>query len=283
MDLVGLLIVAVSGMTYKRRMSNRIRLCSERRPSQPAVPRKVRASVNPIHLVWLALVLTAGTGILASWLCEDFSLEHRAIRGDAKAQYLLGKRYFDDALSQRDYAEAALWIGKAAAQGDVKAQTGMGLLYEHGLGVPKNYGEALKWLRRAAAQGFAVAQNEIGVMYAKGRGVSRNLDQAAEWCRLAAEQGSEIARKNFELAEIAKSKVIPEITTPDKRCYKRVVLQKVEPDGVMVSFLPFPRGLGWAKLRLESLPAELQELCGYAAKEGTASAYSQVGPVAATL
>ena len=243
------------------------------------------ALVNRAYVILFALVFVVATASVIAWCCEDFSLENRAIRGEAKAQYLLGKRYFHNAVSPRDYVRAARWIRKAADQGNAKAQTGLGLLYENGLGVAKNYGEALKWLRRAAAQGFPVAQNELGVMYAKGRGVSRNLDEAAKWCRQAAAQGSEIARRNFELAEIAKSKVIPELTTPGKRSYQHVILQKVESDGVTVSFRPTRGGLGVAKLKLESLPAELRELCGYAAKAGIASdsAYWQLGSVATTL
>src|SRR5258708_12431827 len=47
---------------------------------------------------------------------SDFSLESRASRGQAKAQYRLGKRCFDEAVSAREYAMAARWIRKAADQ-----------------------------------------------------------------------------------------------------------------------------------------------------------------------
>ena len=102
-----------------------------------------------------------------------------------------------------------------------------------------------------------MAQNELGVMYAKGRGVAWNLDEAAKWCRLAAAQGSEVAQRNLELAEAAKAKMISELTTKDKKSYASVVLQKVEADGVTVSYLPVPGGLGLAKVAREpSHPAE---------------------------
>jgi TPR repeat protein len=255
------------------------------RASEPIVRCWQGVSVNPVCQILLVLVVMVGTAFLVARCCEHFSWEGRAARGDSKAQYLLGKRYFEQANSPDDYARAAGWIQKAADQGYAQAQTGLGLLYENGLGVSKNYGEALRWLRQAAAQGFPVAQNELGIMYAKGRGLSRNLDEASKWCRQAAVQGSQIARQNFELAEIATFKVIPELTTRGKKCYKRVTLQKVESDGVTVSYLPAQGGMGLAKLRLEDLPAELQQLCGYAAKTGISpdSAFAQIGAVATPL
>ena len=265
-------------------MSNTLCLSSE--PTQPTPIRYGQAhTVRPLYPILLGLVIAVGLASLAAWYYGDFSLEERAARGEAKAQYLMGKRYFDTATSSRDHAHAARLIRMAAQQGYAKAQAALGLLYENGLGVPKNYNEALKWLRLAADQGFAVAQNELGVMYAKGRGVNRSLAEASKWCKLAAAQGSEIARRNLVLAEVTNAKVIPQLTTGNKRTYDRVLLQKVESDGVTVTFVPGRGGLGVAKLKLDNLPSELQQVCKYATREGQApdSAYSQIGSVATTL
>jgi TPR repeat protein len=265
-------------------MSDPIRL-SFAEPSQPVVRYGQPPVTNPHYFRLLILVAVVGAASFLAWCCDEFSLENRAGRGDAKAQYLLGKRYFDEAISPGDYCRAARLIRKAADQGYAKAQTGMGLLYENGLGVKKDYCQAMKWLRCAADQGFPVAQNELGIMYAKGRGVSRNLEQASKWCKLAAAQGSEIARRNLELARVARSSVIPVLRTPGEKSYQRVLLQKVEPDGVTVSFLPAYGGFGVAKLKLDSLPEDLQQLCKYAGKQGISSdsAYSQLGSVTTTL
>jgi hypothetical protein len=235
--------------------------------------------------ILMALVVVVGLGAMIAWYCGDFSLEDRAIRGEANAQYQLGKRYFDNALCPRDYEQAARFIRKSADQGYAKAQTGLGLLYENGLGVPKNYTEAVKWLRRGADQGSSVAQNELGVMYARGRGLTRNLEEAAKWCRLAAAQGSQIAKKNLELAEVANYKPMPELKTSRKDPYKHAVLQRVESDGVTLTFSPVPGGFGIAKVKLENLPSDLQRLCKYAAKEGADpnSAYSHIGAIATKL
>lgn len=266
-------------------MTERIRFWYEE-PNPPAVQYGQPAPVaNPVYLRLLALIAIVGAASVLAWYCHEFSLENRARGGEAKAQYLLGKRYFDEALLPTDYEHAARLIRKAADQGYAPAQTAMGLLSENGLGVKKDYNQALKWLRRAADQGFPVAQNELGVMYAKGLGVSRSLGQAAQWCKLAAAQGSEIARRNLELTQVSQSKVIPELKTSGSRSYQCVRLQKVESDGVTVSYKPVQGGLGVAKLKMENLPDELQQLCKYAGKQGIScdSAYSQVGAVSTTL
>ena len=238
------------------------------------------------HYYWtMAFLGVFGAACALVWFMNSFSLDSRAARGEAKAQYLLGKRYFDGAISPRDYVRAAHFIQKSANQGYAKAQTALGLLYENGLGVKQDYSQALTWLRKAAAQGFPVAQNELGVMYAKGRGVSRNLGQAVEYCRLAAAQGSEIARRNLELARFAQSGLIPHVVTSGKESYENAVVQKVEASAITVSFQPVRGGFGLARLKLDNLSSELQELCKYASKEGFAagSVYTQLCSVSASL
>jgi hypothetical protein len=151
--------------------------------------------------------------------------------------------------------------------------------------VSKNYNEAVVWFRRAADKGFAVAQYELGYMYAIGHGVKRDFNLAATWCRLAAGQGSQVAERNVKLAEVANIRTIAQLVTSERKSYLRVVLQKVESDGITISFRPQAGGLGMAKVRTESLPFNLQQLCRCAAQEGPAgrSAYSQLGAVSRML
>jgi len=241
--------------------------------------------MRPAYPILLCLSLLVSGASIASWFFSDNAIEDRAANGDAKAEYLLGKRYFDNAMCPEDYEQAAYLVRKAAVQGYARAQAGLGLLYENGLGVPKNYSEALKWFRLAADQGSAVAQNELGVMYAKGRGVPRDLTEAANWCRLAAGQGSEVAKKNLQLAKIANARTIPQLATIENKVYRNARIKKVEPDGVTISFSPVQGGMGLAKLKVNNLPSELRELCTYATREGadSESAYSHIGGVRATL
>ena len=265
-------------------MSKDVLSLSEKEPVQ-VVKYHVPRTVNPVYHVLLVLVLVVGAASMIAWFCAEFCIENRASQGDARAQYLLGKRYFDTARSTHDYARAIRLIKGSADQGYAKAETALGLLYENGVGVTRSYDEAVKWLRRAANQGQPVAQNELGVIYAKGRGVSRNLEEAAKWCRLAAAQGSKVAQKNLELVEAAKGQRISQLTTAGKQPYEDVILQKVEADGVTVSYSPVRGGFGLAKLKLETLPSKLKEMCGYAAQPENASdsSYSQLTSVASAL
>lgn len=257
----------------------------EERPRQTPVRRRRPPVAHPVYLILIGFVVIVGVASLFAWASTEFSLENRARYGEAQAQYLLGKRYFDQAGSAADYSRAAVLIRKAAEQGYARAETALGLLYENGLGVNKDYSLAVKWLQCAARQGFAVAQNELGVMYAKGHGFTRDLGQAAHWCRLAAAQGSEVARRNLQLAEVAQASIIPQLTAANSKTYKRVRLQKLEPDGITFLFRPIEGGMGVARLKLENLPEELQNLCKCADKMGIAadSAYSQLGCITSTL
>jgi len=53
------------------------------------------------------------------------------------------------------------------------------------------------------------------------------------------------------------------ITTLDGKTYEKVILDKVEADGLLVLFSPVEGGSGTAKLKFRNLPVELQERYGY--------------------
>jgi len=125
---------------------------------------------------------------------EDFSnfplatLQQRATAGDPGAQYQLGFRYQASGANQ-NYAQAAVWLGKAAYQGNAMAQLLLGLLHTLGKGVPQDYSKAAILFRQAADQGNATAEDALGVSYENGLGVLKDYSQAAAWYRKAAEQG----------------------------------------------------------------------------------------------
>ncbi len=145
----------------------------------------------------------------------------RALNGDSRADYLLGRAYevagqFDGAATayrrsadqndsaaqaalgalydtgrgvSADPAEAIRWYRKAAGQGIAAAQMALGMHYELGRGIAKDEGEAGRWYRKAADQGYAPAQAALGLLYSDGRGVGRDDAEAVRWYRKAAEQG----------------------------------------------------------------------------------------------
>ena len=105
-----------------------------------------------------------------------------AKRGDAKAQFALGRYY--------DLHEAALqhplyafkWYCRSAVQGYAPAMLALGEWYEtHHVGLVNMY----KWYRRAAEQGYAPAMVRLGELY-----IRRNeLPEASEWFQKAVTQG----------------------------------------------------------------------------------------------
>jgi TPR repeat protein len=53
----------------------------------------------------------------------------RAKAGDATSQSLVGAAYMQGKDFPADYAQAAVWFGKAADQGDAKGEASLALLY----------------------------------------------------------------------------------------------------------------------------------------------------------
>ena len=117
-----------------------------------------------------------------------------AERGDAAAQFDLGRSYELGTGVPKDLEQAAQWYRKAAEQGHSEAQFKLGLCHESGSGVPKDPEQAAKWYRQAAEHGHAGAQYKLGECHESGFGVPKDLGQAAEWYRKAAEQGVDEAR-----------------------------------------------------------------------------------------
>jgi uncharacterized protein len=121
-----------------------------------------------------------------------------ADKGDAKAQYELGRAVFSGTLSvAKDEAEAVKWFRKAAEQNVADAQFSLGVCYANGRGVTKDDAEAVKWFRKAAEQNYARAQYNLGVRYAKGQGVAKDDAESVKWFRKAAEQNLADAQYNL--------------------------------------------------------------------------------------
>ena len=89
------------------------------------------------------------------------------------------------AYDRGDYRTAFREFKALAVRGDARAQALLGTMYSEGNGVPKNYREAIKWTRKAAVQGYASAQYNLGVMYSDGQVVPRNYVLAYKWYSLA--------------------------------------------------------------------------------------------------
>src|SRR4051794_25807204 len=74
------------------------------------------------------------------------------------------------ALLKADYATALKEFQPLAERGDAEAQYRLGRMYEFGRGVLANMALAMSWLNKSAAQGNASAETELGAIYASGFG-----------------------------------------------------------------------------------------------------------------
>ncbi len=109
----------------------------------------------------------------------------RALSGDSRSDYLLGRAY--ETAGQFDAAAAA--FRRSAEQDYGAAQAALGVLYDAGRGVAADPAEAVRWYRKAAGQGIAAAEMALGTHCEQGRGIARDEGEAARWYRQAADQG----------------------------------------------------------------------------------------------
>ena len=84
-------------------------------------------------------------------------LKARAEAGDVEAMYEVGRRYFEPwaFITDRNYAAALAWYGKAAALGHGGALYALGYMHENGHGVPKDLIQALNYYKQAKTKGYA--------------------------------------------------------------------------------------------------------------------------------
>jgi hypothetical protein len=141
-----------------------------------------------IHSLCLATLVLAPNASRAA----DMTLAEAqagALKGDAEAEFALGRAFNNGTDIPRDYVQAMEWYRKASDQGNAKAENNIGSMYNHGLGVKRDPVEAAKWYRKAAEQGAALAQLNLATMLARGTGTPKNIKEAAQWYQKAAEQG----------------------------------------------------------------------------------------------
>lgn len=121
--------------------------------------------------------------------CEEVeNIEQKAVRGDAKSQYIIGSLYNEGLCVGENKKKAVEMIGKAAEQNYISAQFYLGLFYLQGNGVQENSSEAIKWLERCAEADETRCQIVLSEIYLKGQGVPKSAMRAAGWLEKAAKQ-----------------------------------------------------------------------------------------------
>ena len=77
-------------------------------------------------------------------------------------------------------------INERARKGNAEAQYQLGVIYERGDDQEQNFYKAVRWHRKAAKQGHAKAQAHLGELLATGQGVGEvNYVEAIKWMKMA--------------------------------------------------------------------------------------------------
>ncbi len=113
-----------------------------------------------------------------------------ARRGNATAQYYVGRMYHEGKGFPEDNEKAALWVRRGADRGSAEAEGLLGTLFSQGHGVAKNDGDAARCFHQAARRGNAVGQAQMGLCYMRGIGVPQDYAQAYMWFDLAASRST---------------------------------------------------------------------------------------------
>jgi TPR repeat protein len=130
--------------------------------------------------------------------------------GNAPAQAMLGRIYFEGQGAPRDYRTAAVHYEKAANQGNATAQYQLATLYAVGVGVTRDPARAAQWMEKSAEQGVLWAMVALGQMYKDGTGVAKDAVQALKWIGLAAASPETAATADYvKLAKSAKAELEP--------------------------------------------------------------------------
>jgi TPR repeat protein len=108
-----------------------------------------------------------------------------------------GLRLATAAYSSGNYVRAVNAVSPLALRGNARAQALLGFMYENGFGVPQAYDAAADLYHRAAVQGDAFAQNRLGLMYDKGHGVPPDPVLSYKWLDLAAARASKRERDYY--------------------------------------------------------------------------------------
>ena len=101
------------------------------------------------------------------------------------------------AYSSGDYVRAVGALSAPALRGNARAQGLLGFMYENGFGVPQAYDAAADLYQRAAVQGDPFAQSRLGLIYDKGHGVPQDVLLAYKWLDLAAAHAAKRERDYY--------------------------------------------------------------------------------------
>lgn len=113
------------------------------------------------------------------------TLKFRALAGNDKAQFELGKKYFDD----KSFIKAEYWFDKAREGGNIYAPFYMGQIYYYGYEIPSDHKKALALFIESAKRGLIEGEYNAGLLMLRGDGVEPRPDLALPILEDAANHG----------------------------------------------------------------------------------------------
>ncbi|MBP3664235.1 MAG: caspase family protein [Tyzzerella sp.] len=136
--------------------------------------------INRLNIrIILFLCLTLN---VTSVIAQSKDLIKRANKGEAEAQFRLGKIYYDS----KDYTQALHWFTKSAEQGNYNGLSAMGTLYRNGHGVTQDFNKAIVFFIKAYNKGNEKVASSLAHCYLR----IREFKQSKYWAIKAAEQGN---------------------------------------------------------------------------------------------
>lgn len=171
-------------------------------------------------------------------------LEAAAQKGDADAQFWLGRINSRAAATPEQFSSAVGWYEKAATKGRNDAATQLGRLYQGGLGVATNPVKAVFWYRKAAEADDAHGELELGRLYETGQGVPKDYVLAYKWYALSASNSTAINNEFFQARNAIAAKMTPKQIDAGKALVR--AFRKVHPGedwgDAVLPVPPVPRG-----------------------------------------
>jgi TPR repeat protein len=142
-------------------------------PRDPARAAQLRAQVKAGPDAGFAQYVTADpehSAIVKLWQAGRYvdavqAAQGPAQRGDARAQALLARAYFEGTGADRNDASALTWAQKSAAQNDPDGLYYLGMIYYTGRGAARNWKSARDAFTRSAKLGKRLAEQRLSDIY----------------------------------------------------------------------------------------------------------------------
>jgi len=160
----------------------------------------------------------------------------KAEKGDAKAQYEVGRLYENGDGVESSDKDSFYWYEKSAKQGNADAQSELGYIYILGNSFVKpNPNESFKWFEKSAAQNNIYSINALGTSYEYGAGVKADEKKSLEYYKKAADLGHSNAQVNYADYYFKKNLNHSSTKAEDEIClkYLKMAAKQINPEAFL--------------------------------------------------